>query len=89
MERVAELAAFFKVPAMICLNKYELNPEQAEAIEAYARTKGIKVMGRIPFDTAFTKSMVQGQTVIEYGESEGAKAVKALWRTVEKELLAS
>ncbi len=26
MERVAELAAFFKIPAMVCVNKFDLNP---------------------------------------------------------------
>ena len=85
MERVAELAAFFKIPAMVCVNKFGLNPEQGRAIEAYAEEKGIKTMGRIPFDPAFTKSMVQGKTVIEYGDSPGAEAVKNLWRRVEQE----
>ena len=88
MERVADLAAFFRIPAMICVNKYELNPEQAGAIEAYAGEKGIKVMGRIPFDPAFTKSMIQGKTVVEYGDSAGAEAVRNLWQKVERELLA-
>ncbi len=87
MERVADLASFFKIPAMICLNKFELNPEQGEAVEAYARQKGIKVMGRIPFDPAFTKSMVKGLTIIEYGDSAGAEAVRALWARVGEELL--
>ena len=88
MERVADLAAFFRIPAMICVNKYELNPEQAGAIEAYAGEKGIKVMGRIPFDPAFTKSMIQGKTVVEYGDSAGAEAVRNLWQKVERKLLA-
>lgn len=87
MERVADLAAFFRIPAMICVNKYGLNPEQAEAIENYAVEKDIKVMGRIPFDPAFTKAMVQGKTVIEFGDSDGANAVRDLWRKVEQELL--
>ena len=87
MERVAELAAFFRIPAMVCVNKFELNPNHAEAIEAYAVEKGLKVVGRIPFDPAFTKSMVQGKTVIEYGDSAGAEAVKKLWQRVEAELM--
>jgi MinD superfamily P-loop ATPase len=87
MERVAELAAFFKIPAMICLNKYELNPEQSGAIETYAQDKGIRVMGRIPFDPAFTRSMVEGRTIIEYGDSAGAEAVRELWQNVGNELL--
>jgi len=36
MERVAELAAHFKVPAMLCVNKFDLNLDQTEAILQYS-----------------------------------------------------
>ncbi|MFP3913086.1 MAG: 4Fe-4S binding protein [Desulfobacteraceae bacterium] len=87
MERVAELAAFFKVPAMVSVNKFDLNPEQADAIEAFAREKNVEVMGRVPFDPAFTKAMVQGQTVMEFDQnSEGGEAVKRLWTNLSEKL---
>ena len=80
MERVAELAAFFKVPAMVCLNKFDLNPDQGRAIEDFSREKQIRVMGRIPFDPVFTKAMVQGKTIFEYDRhSAGSEAVKNIW----------
>ncbi|MFH1243372.1 MAG: 4Fe-4S binding protein [Pseudomonadota bacterium] len=80
MERVAQLAAHFKVPAMVCVNKFDLNLDQTRAIEKYAKENGVGTLGQIPFDPLFTKSMVQGQTIFEYDEdSEGARAVKAVW----------
>lgn len=85
MERVAELAAFFKVPVMVCVNKFDLNPEQAQAIEDFSRERDIRVMGRIPFDPVFTKAMVQGKTIFEYdGHSEGAGAVRNIWENLAK-----
>jgi MinD superfamily P-loop ATPase len=87
MERVAELAAFFRVPAMVCVNKYDLNPEMGQAIEAYAKEKNMTVLGRIPFDPVFTKAMVQGKTVIEYDPySDGALAVKNIWEDLARHL---
>jgi len=87
MERVAELAAFFKVPAMVCVNKFDLNPEMGQAIEAFAREKNVTVMGRIPFDPVFTKAMVQGKTIFEFDDrSEGARAVKVIWENLVKGL---
>ena len=87
MERVAELAAFFEIPAMVCINKFDLNPEEVDAIEAFAKQRGMNVIGRVPFDSAFTKAMVQGQTIFEYdGHSEAARAVRALWSRVEEQL---
>jgi MinD superfamily P-loop ATPase len=80
MERVAELAAFFKIPAMVCVNKFDLNPDMGQAIESFARERDIVVMGRIPFDSAFTKAMVQGKTIVEFdGHCEGCKAVREIW----------
>lgn len=87
MERVAELAAFFRIPSMICINKFDLNPEQGQAIEAFALEKQVRVMGRIPFDPVFTKAMVQGKTIFEYnGRSEGGEAVKKIWKAVAEAL---
>lgn len=87
MERVAQLAAFFNVPAMVCVNKFDLNPDMGEAIEAFAREKGLKVLGRIPFDSAFTKAMVDGKTIVEYnGHSQGSEAVRRIWDGLEPEL---
>ncbi|MCF8146803.1 MAG: 4Fe-4S binding protein [Deltaproteobacteria bacterium] len=87
MERVAELAAFFKIPAMVCVNKFDLNPEQGEAIEAFARERDVRVMGRIPFDPTFTRAMVQGQTIAEFDSgSEGCRAVLKLWEDLTGDL---
>jgi len=81
MDRVAQLAAFFKVPAMICVNKFDLSLELTREIESYAEKKGITYMGRIPFDPIFTKAMVQGQTVFEYNSgSKVSREIENIWQ---------
>lgn len=83
MKRVGELAAHFKIPAMVCINKYDLNPEQTRAIETLAGEKNIEVVGKIPFDPAFTKAMIQIQTLLEYDETcPAAEAIRHIWETV-------
>jgi MinD superfamily P-loop ATPase len=87
MERVAQLAEHFQVPAMLCINKWDLNPEASQAIEEFAEANRVQVLGRIPFDPVFTKAMVQGQSIYEYdGQSPAAEAVRQLWEQVEKTL---
>ncbi|RLB16615.1 MAG: (4Fe-4S)-binding protein [Deltaproteobacteria bacterium] len=83
MERVAQLAAHFRVPALLSINKFDLNPDEAKAIEQVAGEHNIRVLGRIPFDPTFTKAMVQGKTIVEFdGNSEGNRAVKEMWDQV-------
>ena len=87
MDRVVELANHFQIPAFVCINKYDLNVEMTETIEAYAHDKGLPVMGRIPFDPLFTEAMVQKQTIIEYdGSSSAAQAVEEIWERLSSSL---
>ena len=87
MERVAQLAAHFKVPAMICVNKFDLNLELTREIETYAEKKGLSCLGRIPFDPVFTKAMIQAQTVFEYdGRSTVGAAIRGTWQRLTEKL---
>ena len=83
MERVAELATHFKVPAMVCVNKFDLNPEQTVAIEALAARRNMTVLGRIPFDPVFTRAMLEGRSVTEFSaEGEASLAIRDIWKRV-------
>ena len=80
MERVLELAMHFRVPAAVCINKSDLNPGEAEAIEAFSKERGLSFLGRIPFDPVFTESMIQGKTVFEYkAKSLVCRAIEEIW----------
>jgi MinD superfamily P-loop ATPase len=84
MERVVELADHFRVPVLVCINKFDLNLDQTEAIEGFARKRNAVVLGRIPFDPSFTRAMVEGKTIVEYdGRTPGCKAVKEVWKNLE------
>ncbi len=83
MERVIRLAENFKVPVMVCINKYDLNPEQTESIIRTIEKKGITFLGKVPYDPAFTQAMVDGKTVLEYApESDAGKAVVEIWNRI-------
>ena len=87
LQRVVDLAAHFKVPAMISVNKCDLNPETTARIEALARTAGLVLAGNIPFDPLFTKAMVQGQTIFEQNrDCRTARAVRDIWQHVHAHL---
>ena len=83
MQRVHQLALHFRVPAMICINKADLNPEKSMEIEQYAAFQNLTFLGRIPFDVNMTQSMVQGQTIFEYQTvSEATASVRHIWQQV-------
>ncbi len=83
MERVLDLAAHFKVPARLLVNKYDLNKTMAENLEKDAANRGVPSVGRIPFDPAFTRAMVQGQVIFEYtGADARQEELRAIWAEI-------
>ncbi len=83
MNRAIKLAAYFKVPVMVCVNKSDLNIKQAQAIEKLVKEQNIPFLGNIPFDPVFTKAMVQGKTIFEYDKKSNThQAVKNIWTNI-------
>jgi MinD superfamily P-loop ATPase len=83
MQRVAELAVHFKVPGLVCINKFDLNPDMTARVETFAAAHNMRVMGRIPFDPVFTRAMIAGQNVLEYApDSPAAAAIRKVWREI-------
>ena len=87
MERVVQLANHFKVPAMVCVNKFDINPDLTRDIENFARDEGLSCLGRIPFDPTFTMAMVKGRTIIEHNsDSKAGHAVTEVWKALSNKL---
>lgn len=85
MERALSLLNHFKISALVCVNKYDINEENTERIVKFCVSNGVKVVGKIPFDQIVTEAMVAGKPIIEYApESRVAQAIKDMWeQTVE------
>ena len=66
MGRALAMAEHFGVPALVCINKADLYYKGTAEIEAYCEQRGVRVVGKLPFDTVVTEAMVQGQPVTMY-----------------------
>lgn len=80
--RVLELATHFKIPAMICINKWDINPLIAERIESMAKTYGATPVGRIPYDSAVTTAQINARTLVEDSNEGAARAVREIWSNI-------
>jgi MinD superfamily P-loop ATPase len=87
LERILATVNHFRVPALVLLNKADVNPVYAARIEAYCRAQGIELVAKLPYDTVVTEAMVQGQPVTTY-QPEGpmASALGEMWAQVRKHL---
>ena len=82
LERVLGVCNHFKVPVIVCINKYDINEENSHQIEGSCLSQGVEVAARIPFDNAVTEAMVQGVPLVEYSHSAVSQQIEILWDTV-------
>ncbi len=78
LARVLALARHFDMPATVCVNKWDLNPEITERIEAKARESGARVLGRITYSRDVTAAQMRERAVVEL-DTPVAAEIKAVW----------
>jgi len=86
MERVLGVCKHFNIPAMVCINKYDLNEKNTIAIHDYCRESGVDVAAMIPFDNAVTEAMVRGVSIVEHSNGRVAREIKGLWQNIDHKL---
>jgi MinD superfamily P-loop ATPase len=80
LERVLGVCQHFGVPALISINKYDINQENTEKIERYCLNKGVEVASKIPFDNVVTEALIKRLPVVEYGDGEASHEIEKLWQ---------
>ena len=86
LERILGTTEHFGVPALVAVNKADLNPARADEIAAFCADRGVGMAGRIPYDTVVTEAMVRGRPVTEHTEGPVTKALRAIWAHVKSHL---
>ncbi|MBB5347093.1 4Fe-4S binding protein [Desulfoprunum benzoelyticum] len=83
MSRLVDLARHFRVPCLLCINKFDLNLEMTQKLEDEARERKMQIVGRVPFDPLITEAMIAARSVIEYQhDSRIAVAVREIWHNI-------
>jgi MinD superfamily P-loop ATPase len=84
LERVLGVCRHFGVPALVCINKHDINEENTRRIEDYCSDLGVEIAARIPFDNVVTEAMVKGMPVVEYSDGNVAREIKSLWQYISR-----
>ena len=85
-KRIIEVARHFNVPALACINKFDINEENTAHIIEFCKAEGIEVVGKLAYDETATKAMMAEKTVVEFSDGELAQAIKDIWEILEKKL---
>ena len=72
----------FGVPALVVINKTDINLSRADEIGAFCRKQSIEVVGRIPYDDVVTEAMVHGLPVTAFEDGVVSAELKHVWQRV-------
>jgi MinD superfamily P-loop ATPase len=83
LRRAADVVRKFSLPAYAIINKHDLNTEMCRQIEEWCNQNGIRVIGKLPFDSRITEAMIQSKSITEYyPQIDISKKLEKIWKKI-------
>ncbi len=79
LRRILDLSGHFGIPSGVIINKADINEEKTKEIGDLIEKRSVDFLGRIPFDKSVTEAQIAGLSVVEYGKSPAAQAIREIW----------
>ena len=87
MERALALLNHFQIPALLCINKYDINPTNTQRIIDFCDVNNVDLVGKISYNLLITQAMVAGMPVVEYSPTSAlVNEIAAVWKQVLNQL---
>lgn len=81
LERLVKAASSFRVKLAVCVNKWNTNPDAAQAIEKFCAENQLPFLGCIPYDTTASTAINQGHSIVQY-DCPAGNALKNIYAKV-------
>ncbi len=69
MKKALDVVNHFKIKKGIIINKYDLNQQYEQKIEAFAKDNNIKIIQKIKFDKNIIKAMAKMMPIVDYDKN--------------------
>jgi MinD superfamily P-loop ATPase len=87
LERILKLSDHFKIPSMVCVNKFDINLKNSGQIASYCESNGSRIIGQIPYEPKVIEALVKKKTVMDYPCNEVQGIIQRMWEKVEAILI--
>ena len=81
LERIISVCHHFDIPAVVCINKYDINEDNSHQIEGYCYNQKVEVVAKISYDSVVTEALIKGLPVVEYSQGKVAQEIEKLWQS--------
>jgi MinD superfamily P-loop ATPase len=80
--RVSALTSHFGIPTLLCINRWDVNPQLAFELVDRAAARGVDATEMIRYDRAVCTAQARGRPVVELVERGAAGDIRRVWDTV-------
>jgi MinD superfamily P-loop ATPase len=85
--RVLETTSHFNAPAMVVINKADLNPQRTAEIKFFCEGKGIGIAGTLPYDVTVAQAIVAGIPITQSESADICAGMDRIWTQIHKQLV--
>jgi len=86
LKRILGVSEHFSIPALVCVNKYDVNLDNTKEIERYCSERNVGLVGRLPYDDVATAAMIEEKSVIEFSDCELSQGIISMWKKIQEAL---
>lgn len=86
LHRALDLVRHFDIPASVCINKWDLNPELSDAMAEDLANHGTPVVGRVRYDEEMVAAQQEAQPLVEHTNNGASNDIIELYRTLKNQL---
>lgn len=65
LKRLVKTAGTLQTKLAVCVNKWNISPENTQAIAAFCQEQGIPFLGKVPYDKAASAAINQGKSLAD------------------------
>ncbi len=87
LERAVALARHFGQQIYLAMNKADLETTAAQETRRWAAEQRLPLLGWIPYDEEVTRAQVAGCPLVTCSHGPAARALRSLWRRLERDLI--
>ncbi len=81
LKRIVELTNHFGIKTFVCVNKYDINTDMSDKIEAFSEKTNNLFIGRISFDKTIVDALICGKSIFDYPDNKTALEIKTIWNS--------
>lgn len=81
LKRLVKTAETFQAKLAVCVNKWDISPENTRVVEGFCQENGIPFVGTIPYDKSASTAINEGKSLADI-DCPARDALKEIWSRI-------